>query len=230
MVITCTQYILTVVVCVWYFTSNSDARGKTSLGTGFRWLFRYNFGSVAFGSFLLALIWFIIIVFEYMQKKIEKANQLAGQPTAFVRCIVNCCRCCLQCCHRFIKFLNKNAYVQIALHGKNFCTSAINGFLLVMKNKGTFFITEGLGGVFMFLGKVVITMGNTLIGYVIITQWPKISDKINSPLAPLMIVLILSYVVASLFMSLYSTASISILQCFLTDVELSRNPGDDLDG
>lgn len=33
-------------------------------------MFRYNFGSLAFGSLLLALIWFIIIVFEYLNKKL----------------------------------------------------------------------------------------------------------------------------------------------------------------
>jgi hypothetical protein len=27
---------------------------------------RYNFGSLAFGSLLLALVWFAIIVFEYL--------------------------------------------------------------------------------------------------------------------------------------------------------------------
>lgn len=38
---------------------------------GVKWMFRYNFGSLAFGSFLLALVWFIIIVFEYLNKKLN---------------------------------------------------------------------------------------------------------------------------------------------------------------
>jgi len=31
MIISCTQFIIIVAVCVWYFTSTSDTRGKASL-------------------------------------------------------------------------------------------------------------------------------------------------------------------------------------------------------
>ena len=71
MIIACTQFVLIVAACVWYFTSTSDTRGKASLFKGIYWTFRYNFGSLAFGSLLLALVWFAIIVFEYIQKKLK---------------------------------------------------------------------------------------------------------------------------------------------------------------
>lgn len=70
MIISCTQFVIIVAVCVWYFTSSSDTRGKASLFKGVWWTIRYNFGSLAFGSLLLALIWFAIIVFEYLNKKL----------------------------------------------------------------------------------------------------------------------------------------------------------------
>ena len=59
----------------------------------------------------------------------------------------------------------------MALHGTNFCNSAINGFILVLKNRGTFFISEGLGALFIFLGKIFISVANTLIAYAILTYW-----------------------------------------------------------
>ncbi len=71
MTIAVTQFIVIVAACVWYFTSTSDTRGKASLLKGLHWTFRYNFGSLAFGSLLLALVWFAIIVFEYIQKKLN---------------------------------------------------------------------------------------------------------------------------------------------------------------
>lgn len=58
-------------VCVWYFTSSSDTRGKGSILKGLGWLFRYHMGSLAFGSLLLALVWAAIIVFEYLNKKLN---------------------------------------------------------------------------------------------------------------------------------------------------------------
>lgn len=111
MIISCTQFVIVVAVCVWYFTSSSDTRGKASLFKGIWWLFRYNFGSLAFGSLLLAIVWFAIIVFEYLNKKLNGGNGNGALSNPVTRCASSACRCCLQCCHRFIKFLNKNAFV-----------------------------------------------------------------------------------------------------------------------
>jgi hypothetical protein len=49
------DYILTVAVCHWYFTSNQDTRGHFEFGKGIAWALRYNFGSLAMGSLLLSL-------------------------------------------------------------------------------------------------------------------------------------------------------------------------------
>jgi hypothetical protein len=107
----------------------------------------------------------------------------------------------------------------------------MNAFLLVLKNSGTFVVSEGIAGVFIFLGKVFIAVANTGICYLILTQWHELSDKINSPIPPLVAVFFISYIIASVFMSLFSIASTALVQCFLTDVEISRGSGGNgLDG
>ena len=127
--------------------------------------------------------------------------------------------------------MNKNAFVQVALHCTNFCSSAMNAFLLVLKNSGTFMVSEGIATVFMFLGKVFISVANTGICYLILTNWKELADKVNSPIGPLVAVFVISYVIGSVFMALFSIASTTLVQCFLTDVELSRsNGGDGTDG
>ena len=50
------QYVLIVAVCSWYFTENSDRRGDFSITRGYIWLWRYNVGSVLFGSVLIAVV------------------------------------------------------------------------------------------------------------------------------------------------------------------------------
>lgn len=137
------------------------------------------------------------------------------------------CRCCLQCCHRFIKFLNRNAFVQVALHSKNFCVSAVNAFLLVLKNSGTFFVSGGIATVFIFIGKVFISLLNTLICYVILLNWPELRDKINSPIPPIVAVFFISYIIASVYMALFSITQNALVQCFLTDVEITKGQGGD---
>lgn len=72
-----TQFVLIVAVASWYFTSNSDRRGDFSIMRGYYWLWRYNLGSILIGSFLIALIWFIRIVFEYVNQKLQNGGDNA---------------------------------------------------------------------------------------------------------------------------------------------------------
>jgi solute carrier family 44 (choline transporter-like protein), member 2/4/5 len=83
---------------------------------------------------------------------------------------MNMIRCCLACCHRFIKFMNKNAYIQVALTGKNFCDSGMNAMALALKNSGSFIITNGIGSFIGLLGKLSISLGNVLIAYLVLTK------------------------------------------------------------
>ena len=68
------QYVLIVAVCSWYFTENTDRRGDFSIMRGYHWLWRYNIGSVLFGSFLIALITMVQVIFEYVEKKMKGVN------------------------------------------------------------------------------------------------------------------------------------------------------------
>jgi len=60
-----TQFIISAACAIWYFTCTSDSNGSGSLLKGLYWVFRYHLGSIAFGSFLIALVQFIRIIFEY---------------------------------------------------------------------------------------------------------------------------------------------------------------------
>lgn len=210
------HYSLIVGVCTWYFTSTADSRGNFSLLKGFWWSFRYNLGSLALGSFILAVIWTIRMIFEYFQSKLEKL----GGDNSMVKCAMCAVRCCLDCCHRFVKFLNKNAYIQVALTGKNFCSSAMAAFVLALKNSGSFVITNGIGTLIQFLGKMGIATGNTLLSYLMLTQIPSIKESVQSPLAPLVVIFFISYVMAAIFMSVYAITSLTLLQCLYADVDL----------
>jgi len=200
-------FALIVGVCTWYFTSQEDTRGSFSLSTGFWWAFRYNLGSLALGSFILAVVWIIRCLFEYIDKQMEGAKQ----NNAVARAISYCVRCCLDCFHRFLKFLNENAYCQIALTGENFCASAMAAFVLALKNAATFFITNGIGSLIQFLGRVTISIANTLVGYLIINNVPEFVEDIDSPIPVLAVVFFISFTMATVFMEVYASTSLAIL-------------------
>ena len=64
------QFMIAATVCQWYFSGQgqemSDSPYSTSVWRSFKWAAWYHCGSIAFGSFIIALITFIRIIFEYL--------------------------------------------------------------------------------------------------------------------------------------------------------------------
>jgi len=103
--------------------------------------FRYHFGSLAFGSLILAIVHFLQIVLEIAKKQTE-ANAPSNKCLEYA---INCLRCFMQCIERIVQFINKMAYIQIALRGKNFCNAAKDGFEIAWSNPLRFAIVGGVG-------------------------------------------------------------------------------------
>lgn len=141
---------------IWYFSCTSDSHGSGSLSRGLYWVFRFHLGSIAFGAFLIALVQFIRIIFEYYKSQLEKA----GKENKVVKMLLCLTSYLLDCLERFIKFISKNAYIQIALTGKNFCAAAWNAFILILKNALRFGTANSIGFIFNVLGVAFIAAAN----------------------------------------------------------------------
>ncbi|XP_076461514.1 choline transporter-like protein 2 [Babylonia areolata] len=89
---------------------------------------RYHLGSLAFGSLVVAIVQMIRFLLEYVDRKIRMAENKVA------KFLIKCLKWCMMCLESFIKFLNKNAYIMIAMFGKNFFISAKNAYMLIMRN------------------------------------------------------------------------------------------------
>ena len=133
--------------------------------------------------------------------------------------------CCVDCIERFIKYLNKNAYIQVALHSTSFCVSAKEAFFLILRNAGRFLTLGSIGHIFQLLGKGIISISSTYFGYLIITHPSKWENQIHSPVFPTIVFLLISFLIAEVFMSVYGMACDTILHCFLVDEEICKRNG-----
>jgi len=71
------QFTIGATACMWYFRQGSDdasRSGGVSISQGICWCIRYHLGSIAFGSFLIAVLNTIKALFEYMVYQYEQAN------------------------------------------------------------------------------------------------------------------------------------------------------------
>lgn len=178
-------------------------------------------GSLAFGSLILAIVQFLQLMVEAFKKQAEAA----GGDNKVVEYVTNCLRCCLACVERIVQFINKQAYIQIALRGKNFCMAAKDGFEIAWCNPVRFAIVNGVGEIIMLLGKLMIAGATTFSFYALITFNSSIQPNVLKPIYLLILVFIIAYAVGMLFMSVYSIAMDTILQCFIVDESNQKEKG-----
>merc|ERR1739848_933414 len=110
------QFIIACSTCIWYFNVNTDNKGKGSVAKSIKYLNKYHWASVAMGSLIIAICQAIRILFEWFRKKMG----VAEKTNPVVKAIFCMTRCCLECLERCIKYISKNAYIQIALTSDNY--------------------------------------------------------------------------------------------------------------
>jgi choline transporter-like protein 2/4/5 len=141
--------------CMWYFhgqnSEDEEGMGKVSVWMAVKWAMTYHLGSLAFGAFLVAVVTMIRVICEYIMYQYEKSGG-ASKDNAMWKCVKCCVRCTLKCLDCCVKFINKNAYIQIALHNSNFCTAAKESFYLNIRHGGRFAAVALIGGILGVLG------------------------------------------------------------------------------
>lgn len=208
------QFVIGASACIWYFDSNSDIGGEGTVGKALHWAFRYHLGSVAFGSFLIAVCQMLRFLFEYYRKKMAVAN-LDNKIIKTLECLT---RYLLWLMEKCVKFVSKTAYIQIALANTWFFKSAWFGFALVIKNAHRFGAATSIGNIFMVTGMLAIMGVNGLIGYLFLTNFTFI--EVQSPIPPVVAICVISGSIAYGFISIFSFTTDAILQSFLLDEEL----------
>ncbi|NP_001126736.1 choline transporter-like protein 2 [Pongo abelii] len=182
---------------------------------------RYHTGSLAFGALILAIVQIIRVILEYLDQRLKAAEN------KFAKCLMTCLKCCFWCLEKFIKFLNRNAYIMIAIYGTNFCTSARNAFFLLMRNIIRVAVLDKVTDFLFLLGKLLIVGSVGILAFFFFTHRIRIVQDTAPPLnyywVPILTVIVGSYLIAHGFFSVYGMCVDTLFLCFCEDLE--RNDG-----
>lgn len=66
----CAQFIMAVGVITWYFSHEADKSGKAKLWKGFLWIAVYHWGTIVFGSLIIAIARMLQFLFERFRKSL----------------------------------------------------------------------------------------------------------------------------------------------------------------
>jgi hypothetical protein len=216
-IIACGQCIIAGAVGVWFFTAHKQKSSVPKVRAAIWNVFRYHSGSLAFGSFILAVVQFIRYVMMYFEQ------QAKAQKNKVMVILLKVLQCMMWCLEKCIKFLNKNAYIQVALLGTNFCTSAKVAFSLILRNALRFGTVAVVGWVVEWLGYCFIVMMTALVGYLML----KAMHPDSNPAIPVFLFIIIGYLVGKLFMELFHLAVDTALQCFIIVEESGGEPAEE---
>nr|CAB3266288.1 choline transporter-like protein 5 [Phallusia mammillata] len=205
----------------WAFKKPADIP-YLPLYTSFGRALRYHTGSLAFGALIIAIVQMIRILLEYADHKLK------GTENKVAKFVLKCLKCCFWCLEKFLKFLNRNAYIMVAVYGKNFCVSAKNAFKLLMRNILRVAVVDKVTDFILFVGKLIVTVGMGALSWAFFTN--KFSEvlsfsapNLNYYWMPIIIIGVSAYFVAAGFFNTFGMAVDTIFLCFLEDLE--RNDG-----
>lgn len=184
---------------------------------------RFHVGSLAFGALILTLVQIVRIILEYIDHKTRSAQN------ACARFLLCCLKCCFWCLEKFVKFLNRNAYIMIAIYGKNFCVSAKNAFSLLMRNIIRVVVLDKVTDLLLFFGKLLVVGGVGVLAFFFFSGRIPLpgstfnSQTLNYYWMPIITVVFGSFIIAHGFFSVYNMCVDTLFLCFLEDLE--RNDG-----
>jgi choline transporter-like protein 2/4/5 len=211
----------------WYWTfDKSDVPALPVLRSIGR-TFRYHTGTLAFGSLIIAIIKMIRLMLQYIQDKLEEK----GADNPVVKAILCLCKCCFWCLEKFMKFINRNAYILTASQGSNFCKSAKQAFGLIFRNMVRVAVLDKVTDFLLFLGKLVVTAAVALLSFFYFSggintseiPTPMRSPDLNYYFIPVFFLAFVTYFIAACFFSVYAMAVDTLFLCFLVDSE--KNDG-----
>lgn len=218
-IVACGQMIVAMALCCYYFTRDKSKIGNTTVLTALRLVCRYHLGTVAFGSFLIAVVKLVRAYIEYLERTALKDS------TRLQKLLLRILKCFMYCIERCIKYINLNAYIQTCIWGTSFCTSAFNAFWLIFRNIARIAAVTGVTHFLGFIGKVtvVVLTGGTF--YYIVNIY--YADQVNSLIIPTLMVCTIAAFIAMMFFEVFGMGTTVLLQCFVADEEMFA---DDPDG
>ena len=157
----------------------------------------------------------IRVMIEYIEEKLKEYHQ----DNPLVKCCLCFCKCCFYCLEKFMKFLNRNAYIMTAIYGKNFCWSAKEAFMLLFRNMARVFVLDKVTDFLLLLGKLVVVGGVACVSFYFfsgrIQGGGSENLQLNYYFVPIILITLGAYFIADIFFGVYEMAVDTLFLCFL---------------
>ncbi|KAK3925681.1 Choline transporter-like protein 1 [Frankliniella fusca] len=207
-IVSCQHMVIAGAVSAWFFTRNKDHL-DAPLSNSFYNLVRYHLGSVAFGSLLIAIVQMARAVLAWIQARLK------GSDNDISKCLFRTCQCCLYCFEKILKYLTRNAFIEISMYGHNFCRAGEQAFKMLASNALRVAAINSVGDFVLWLGKALVVIATVLIGVELLQT----KEGIQHAWVPLGLAGLFAFLVSHCFLTVYEMVIDTIFLCFCEDCE-----------
>ncbi|KAI5719035.1 hypothetical protein M8J76_004098 [Diaphorina citri] len=206
----CQHMVIAGAVATWFFTRDKD-RLSSPISTAISNLFSYHLGSVSLGSLIIAIVQIIRVILTSLKSAMKDSKH------DWVRSAYEGLQCCFACLESILKYITRNAYIEVAMFGTSFCRGGQQAFKLLTSNALRVAAINSVGDFVLQLGKVLVVACTVFLGFYLIDPIPGVQHLG----VPLTIVGLVSYFIAHCFFSVYEMVIDTIFLCFCEDCELN---------
>ncbi|ERL87775.1 hypothetical protein D910_05164 [Dendroctonus ponderosae] len=178
-------------------------------------LARFHLGSVALGSFCLATVQILRLIFTAMQRMVT--YQSNSHLVWLAKTCLCLCNCCFWLLDRVLNVISRNAYILTAMYGDSFCRAGKQALAHLTANPLRVAAINSVGDFVLFLAKVLVVACSVAIG----SYFLKHKDNLHHYWVPLALIGLFSYFIAHCFMTVYEMTIDTIFMCFCEDCELN---------
>jgi hypothetical protein len=201
----------------WYWSIDKKAKLILPVTRSFLRTLRYNLGSIATGALLIAIVEFIRIILAFA---LRYAKKIKSRMLVF---IIACVQCIMSCVSQIVKFINRNAYIMIAVTGQPFFKAAGHATGLLTKNALRVAAVDFVSGFVILLSKIIVCIIPAIGCYIYILSNTSTYSGVVYPQVTVALIALGAFLIASAFFSIYEMGIDTIFLCFLED--LDRNDG-----
>lgn len=159
------QYALSHAVVL--FTLNKDESCRClPLTQGYLNGIMFHFGTLAFGSFVIGVMKALTMVAAYLGRQVTNQD---GTMNMAVKAACCCCLCCLHCLKDLMEMVNEMVYVNTAIQGHSYITSAKEVVRMITKYPETVAMIQGMTRAVRYLGTTIIGALGTYLAYCLLT-------------------------------------------------------------
>jgi hypothetical protein len=138
-----------------------------------------------------------------------------------VECLKGCALCFINCLEMITEYITGSAFSYIAVTGDGFCYGAYSALMLRLKHLAEFATTMFIAKIVIFIGKIAIVAANIFFFDTVLKAW--FAVKVTSMIGPSVIVGVITWMMASIFLGMFETASDTMVTCHAIDCDLNNN-------